>query len=732
MILSDVKSSGDRFLVPNPLTVLKRNRIPLGISAAAGVALGAIGYWNAPPHFVSEAVLVLDARRIQALPTEAVVSALPQESPVLRSEIDIIGSTTMALKVAERLQQSEANFPSETTHRDNSSDSARTARGSTVEVEPATSVPQGSPAAQQLARRLAAGLNVTNDGHSYTIHIAFRDGDPAFAAKAADAFAHTYIDYQTEVQQRETLRVSNWLGGKLESLRARLEASEKAGEEFRRSAGLVKIGSTSLPAQRVARLGDELVQAGAALAGAQARLDAARNLLSRADVPALGEFLQSDAIQALRSKQGEAERKLASIVASGASKNDQIPLLNAEIGAYKHQVALEVQSILESLQNEVAIATQKRDSVNAALDDAKARLAEANGDEVRLGQLQREADADRSVYESYLASYKQAIEQQGVVTPEARVISTAQATTRLEGPNLTNWLMFGLTLGVAAGAVGVLWREFNGGIVRSPQRLAASSGLPIVGYVPKLSRSQRTDSPSAARDARTPLGRSFGALWAVIRAGQEKEHSSAFAIASPRAGEGKTSVSVGLARHIATSGKKVVVVDANLRAPRVAKEFGVTPERYIDEILEPGLTPSTLLYKDPHSEACFIAARRHAATPEFLLSSRSFQSLIDDLKQWFDVVLIDTADLENFSDALQASGAADYSLLVVDAAMSGPELVAAATDSLTACRRRPLGILFNRFKPAQEISPEYSKRMRRGATTGPKVRVFDSHPEVSL
>jgi uncharacterized protein involved in exopolysaccharide biosynthesis len=290
VILSDTRSHEDRFFVPDPLTVLKRNKVPILLSAIMGLVPGAVGYATAPPNYVSEAVLVLDARRIQALPTEAVVSTLPQESPVLSSEIDIIGATMMATKVAERLQQRQITFPAENAGRGTSSNSSDNLRP----PEPATTLPKEiGPTVEEMAQRLVEGLSVTNDGRSYTIHIAFRDGDPSFAVQVADAFAETYIDYQVEFQQQETLRVSNWLGGKLDSLRTRLEVSEKAGQEFRRSAGLVEVDGSSLPAQRVARLSDELIQAGAALAGAQARLEAARRLwIAPMFLPSVNSFSQ--------------------------------------------------------------------------------------------------------------------------------------------------------------------------------------------------------------------------------------------------------------------------------------------------------------------------------------------------------------------------------------------------------------------------------------------------------
>jgi uncharacterized protein involved in exopolysaccharide biosynthesis len=193
------------------------------------------------------------------------------------------------------------------------------------------------------------------------------------------------------------------------------------------------------------------MDAGASLAGAQARLDTARRLQKEGDIPALAEILASPAIQTLRSGTAEAERKLSVIRASGASKSDQIPLLTNEIAAGHKQIAAAVETVIDSLQSEIAIAEEKYTRISQGLDTARKTLGDASQDQVRLDQLEREAAANREVYESYLERYKQAIEQEGMVTPEARIISSASANTWKIAPRRANWLALGLALGGGLG-----------------------------------------------------------------------------------------------------------------------------------------------------------------------------------------------------------------------------------------------------------------------------------------
>lgn len=700
----------DRLLFPNVFSLFGRHKFLVALPVVAGGAAGMIGYLNAPPRYLSEAVLVLDSRRIQALPTEAVVSPLPQDSPALRSEIDIMSSSMLAQDVVRRLEAAGVTIPLDEPA---SSSPARASDGTGGD----TSVLLNK------ANSLLSGLSVANDGHSYTIYIAFRDRDPGFSAMAADAFAKTYVDHQITTQRQDTLRVAEWLGSKLDALRMRLEASEKAAEDFRRKAGLTQVDGMTIQAQRVTSLNVAITNAEATLAGVEARLATARQLQQSNDIPALSDILGSTVIQALRADQAQVERKLAAIEASGASKSDQIPVLKNESAGLQNRIDQEVNGVIESLETEITIARQKRESVAQAFQKAQENLSKANQDAVQLGQIEREVNANRAVYESYLARYKQAIEQEGMVTPQAQLISTAAGNTRRESPRLMNWLGLGIALGACFGLAIAMLSELRSRKLRSPRRVEAITGSPVVGYIPKLSKNQKSASSKALLAARSEYGRALGNLYATLRAGQTGEEPAARAIAivSAQKGAGKTCLTLGLARFLAASGKRVVAVDANLRNPEIAKAFGVDVDAFLDEARDRQNPASRLLCADPQSHAFVIAASGGATPPEQLFSGNGFPALIEELKRQFDYVLIDTPDLEGSADALHIAMAADASLFVVRADMARPESLVTATENLAACQRRPLGLVLNRFRPlrsgffAEDEQSEAKKRTHAGA-----------------
>ncbi|RYG94707.1 MAG: polysaccharide biosynthesis protein, partial [Alphaproteobacteria bacterium] len=365
--------------------------------------VAAIGYMRAPKRYHSEAVVALDVRKLQALPSESVMSPLPQESPVLRTEIDIIGSRSMAERVYANLGLGQPAA-------DKSSKNDRFVTASNVDSY------------VKAIEEILANVRVMNDGRSYTIYISYTAKDPVFAATVANAFANAYIDYQIDLQTTATRRVSDWLGERLGSLQKKLELSEQSAAAFRQKEGLVSMGGTNLQAQQLSGLNTELTSLQARLAEARARLATATEVLQTGEGVGLTEVLSSPTIQLLRAEEARVIRSIADLDQSGARMNPQRPQLGYQLASLKSQIRQEVMEIVASLRNEIDINQKQQSEVYQNLQDVQRAMSTASMATVHAGQLEREANANRSIYETYLARYKQMIEQDGIATAEARII----------------------------------------------------------------------------------------------------------------------------------------------------------------------------------------------------------------------------------------------------------------------------------------------------------------------
>ncbi|WP_439628087.1 GumC family protein [Shinella sp.] len=675
MIWSENQAGPEESAIPRVLSVIVERRWLILFCVAVGMGAAAVGYQDQPSRYRAEAVLALDARKFQALPTESVISSLPQESPVLRTEVDIISSRSMAERVLAYLQASGVDV----------------AKGFVLTAESGTAQASPGHATRVIADRrvlidkLTSGVRVTNDGRSYTIYVAFSGTEPQFTADVANAYAETYINYQVDLQTTATRRVSDWLGTRLVSLRSDLERSEHTATSFREKSGIVKSNGTTLLSQQIAGLNAELARLRAQLAGSVARLATAIDASEGKGGLALSEVLNSPAIQQLRTEEARLKRLLAAISESGAVKNPQIPDLKSQLATIQAQIDVEVEQIVGSLRNEIEVTRRQQSGLEASLKQLQTEMSTANESIVQADQLDREASANRAIYESYLTRYKQTIEQDGIAMAEARIISRAMPSGTPSSPDLSAWLLGGLMFGLGGGAFSTLLLELRASFRRRPDPAESNLGSPVIGRIPELSPQQRSNVAGIIRDSLSPFAQAVADVQGRLRLSARSGNVLVVSVTSAGPGEGKTLVASCLARSLAATGLRTVIVDTNLTAPGIADEFSVLPLRTVDTVAASEDVPiDELIRRDGASGLDLICAGRVDVPAEHILGHKGFARLLCTLRQTYDVVIVDSTALSNGSSALLVSSLADTTVLVVPAGSDSVRTVRALRTLKTA------------------------------------------------
>jgi uncharacterized protein involved in exopolysaccharide biosynthesis/Mrp family chromosome partitioning ATPase len=677
VIISDVSSGNARQPLADLLDTIKRRKTLIIAPLLAGVAIGVIGYLMAPLSYVSESVLVLDMRRVQALPNESAITPLPQDSPVLRSELDIISSRMMARKVIDILQADNVNVP--TAFRSGTVLSAPPENAK--QVREARDVDAAARERQRIDLLLSR-LRVNNDGRSYTIFISYRASDPIYAAKVANAFVTAYLDHQIDVQQSAARRVSEWLGEKLVSLRSDLEGAERAAEDFRQKSRLAgDPGQISFQAQRVAALNTEIVAATGAVSLAEARLRTAESLKTNNEAPALTEVLASPAIQTLRNEQARVERQLDELRSNGALKSADIPVLTAERDALKQQVTAQVDEIIKSLSNEIKIARQRRTGLEDALTAAEADLAQANQAQVQAVQLDREANASRTVYESYLTRYKQLIEQDGIAVPEAQMISAAEPATAKASPNLANWLLLGLGLGGLVSLLATVSREAFDKIRPAQTASFILPGIPAATLLPLTPQLTVPMLVNRGLDPASAFGRAIKSVHDRLRFLSRGRDSLSLAIISLGDSETKALLITALAQQFAASGVAVAVIDATNQHSRLSQALGLPETAQGTASTGRKLSGATLNHD--HGSGIDII------TPGQQVEGEWLSELIGQLRTDHKIILVDLPSVADDKRSVLLSRAADTALLVAQPDRDDQQANHALIQTMAALGRKP-------------------------------------------
>jgi capsular exopolysaccharide synthesis family protein len=665
---------GEQEGIPRLVSIIRERRKAIFLCMVVSFAVTAIGYARSPTRYTSEAILALDVRKLQALPTESVVSPLPQESPVLRTELDIIGSQSMAERVLASLQ------------------TANTTNGSSrSRYNPALN--RGDVQTSKMVKELMTNVRVMNDGRSYTIYISYSASDPAYAAKVANAFGEAYIDYQIDLQTTATRRVSDWLGERLVSLRTKLEESERQAQEYREKTGLIDTGGISLLSQRLSDLNTELTQLQTKSAGANARLATALEVQESGDGIGLTEVLSSPAIQLLRAEQARVVRAIGEIDESGARMNPQLPQLQSQLASLKRQVAEEIAQVIASLRNEIEVTEKQQREVEANLDAVRRAISDTNMAVVQSAQLDREATANRSIYETYLARYKQTIEQDGIATAEARIISRAMPSARPTSPDKSLWGLAAIILGCGSGLAVALVLHMTDTSVGSMTALQQKTGLAVIGKIPRVPTAEFRNSSQMFNGGAADFYSAFADLQTYIQLEQDKARVIAFT--SSTDGEGKTFVVANLARSLAVSGVKLIVIDANLRSPALGMEFEVLPSRHLSRAISQEISFDQLIQHDKNASLDIIVAQADDSPPNLVLGNKRFAALMSELRQRYELILIDAPSVSYDLDLLRIATFSDTTVLVVRQEIANGMGIQSAVTKLHTAGKHITGMVLN-------------------------------------
>jgi capsular exopolysaccharide synthesis family protein len=700
--------------------IIGRHKLLIVGSLLLGVTVAGIVWQQTTPRYEAEAQVVLDIRSTRIVKFDAVLSNLPPQPEVLRTEMDVIASRAMAERVVSRLSDADKEklLGAETTLpplrrllRD-----ARTLvasqlnewmlvkTGATAGMggtsnEPGADSELQSDTLEELVDIVLSDLNVSNNGESYTIRIVFSAADPELAATIANGYAEAYFANQVELKTRATERASDWLSQRLAELRHDLEASEAALQSYRRVAGLMEDKGSTVTAQQLGEVSSQLVMARNGRVEAESRLTTVRSLLeSGGDIGAISDVMSSPMIQALKQKLADLKSKQAEVNSRYTDQYPGMKDIRTDLAEVQRQIDSEVSRVIKSLANQVEIARSKESALESDLARLEDKFGQGGEAEVKLLQLQREADANRAVYESYLNRFKETTEQQSLQEPDSYLISRAVPPPVPSSPRRMPLFVLGALFGACLGVALALCRELFDLRLHSILEVEHVTGLPVLALLPALSR-YRLGRPEN-HVLRKP-GSVFNEALRTTRAAVALSHSGNRAgkvllATSAIAGEGKTSFCLSLARSLACDNVKVLLIDADMRRPGVARSFGARGTVYLADFLgSDEVAFADAVQIDEKSGAHFIAARGDTTNPHGLLYSERMTSLIEQARAAYDIVIIDAPPILVVADAAIVARFADHCLFFIRWGATARDYVANALRRLDLYRVSVSGVVFS-------------------------------------
>ena len=500
--------------------------------------------------------------------------------------------------------------------------------------------------------RLTDRLTVTQPPGAEMLKLSVRANGPDIANAIAGAYAFGEKEYR-----RQTARdAAGLLRQQLDAHQGDLQKAERTVAEFRNKHGLAAAGLTvgTLNDQRVIDLRSQLVALRGEQIAKQAQLQRARAARNRGGDALADLSASAPIILTLRSQEGELERRRAELGQIYAERHPQMLSINVQIEGVRQRLALETDSAIASIRDELASITGRQQAVERDLASLQGNAALDREAEVQLQELERQAAAARNLYENMLGRYRQAEKTADIGGSAARIVSGAGMPLAPITPSPLIIGLVGFTASTALGAMLAFLLEGLDRRVQTSDQVERALGVPSLGVMPFLRRRRWRDRPAnyLAEQPFTHYAEAAQSIIMQLDAAAGDPGPDTVVVTSALPGEGKTTLVVSLAAALARTGLKVCVLDLDLRRPMIAARAGLADA-------SPGLMDyvagramlDDVVHRAARGGFDFVPVGRPVENALMLLKSAAFTRLWGQLRSRYDIVVIDSAPMLALSEA---------------------------------------------------------------------------------
>ena len=522
---------------------------------------------------------------------------------------------------------------------------------------------------QRIVGAVAARIDAAAQDNTTVLRLGFRSADPELSAMAANALAELYLEDRAGRKRAIIERTAEFLAREIQRLQESVRQAEAAIQDHRERNGLIEPGEAD-PAQ-LSQLTTELVLARNERTTAEARLrQAARLMGATAGVQtAATDLLDSPLIDDLRARKAELDRRKAEAMGRTGPGSPEVVALETEEAALNQRLREEGERLMQALRGEVQDALAREAGLQAQLTDLKSELNATGGATGELRSLQRQAEADRALLETYLTRAVELRARQTDDPTAARVVAHATAPGEPAFPRRN--LVVGAAIGAALllGTLIAVGLERMDDTFRSGQQIEEAMAVPSLGLIPALSDAEHQgDGPElyVLRKPNSRFGEAVRSLRTALllpRGTNPPPRVILFTSSVPD--EGKTSMAVSLARMHARAGRETLIVDCDLRRPRLHESCGVENQLGLSDLLKGSHTLDRVMQIEEVSGASFITAGAPVSDPTALLGSDRMKRLLEDLSRRFELIVLDSPPVLSVSDARVLAQLADATVFLI-------------------------------------------------------------------
>ncbi len=684
--------------------VLRRTPVVLALMVL-GIFLGHKALTLVPPRYTSTASILIDPKRPGSFGADSEFANLNLDSAKVASVIVIMQSADLLRRVVDTEHLADdPEFGA-------AKPSAIHTLLERLHILPLQNQMPDTPEVRNLraVAKLLHATRVTRVGFTYVVDAEVTASTAQKAQRLAQAMADSYLDDQTQSKAAAAQHDYAWLTSRLGGVREDLLHSEEAVDAIRRKFGLAEttaVPGSSVDQQTTTGVNAQLLQAEADVASRQARYEEAEHIRKAGgDLGALSEAVASRTIEDLRKQQTDIRRHLADLSTRYTPAYPELIQTQRDLRMVDSAIDAETSRIVTNLHDEYEDAVRRRQALaeELARQTAESDSGPKSEGRVQLRDAQRAVDANRSLYNAFLAKLQDVEQQLNRHDPEARVISPAAEPDTPSFPKPIIFLGGGAALGMISGVGLALLKPPKiekgfASIVEAEARLS----IPILGALPWLPRhgqNIRRGPPSIVDYLVTRSLSQFAeclrALRIALRVGSVGG-PRVIHVTSALPGEGKSSIAAALAVSAALSGIRTALIDADVRRPSISSLFRLQNCQGLTDILQDDFPSRDAIQRHRGMPLSIIAAGTVACPDPDTIASPRFAALIKDIARDHDLIILDSPPVFAVSDPLVVAKVADATLLVVEARATPKPAVDQVVKALQAANAPLVGAVLNK------------------------------------
>ncbi len=608
------------------------------------------------------------------------------------TQIDIVGSRSVTIAVAESLGFFGNNRFLESMNV--SPDDAKLSILSPQEAK-----------RELIIETMTDHLSVGYTGSTRIIQIIFKSPDPRLSAKIANAYAEAYIRNNLTKKSDSSSYALDFLRDQLREAQTRLERSEEASLAYARQTRIVDVsnaagnnrqGNSTQPQSLIAA---QLVQINNAYSEATARRVTAEQKWRRIQsVPLLSipEVFQNQGVQQLLEKRALVEADYREQLSIRQESHPAVRQAAERLSELDRQISTVASEIRRGIRSEYEVARASEQELKAQLEKLKGNTLTEQNQGIQLSILRREADTNRQQYDALLQRFNQLNAESGVQANNITIIDQAMVDPEPAWPKTWLNLLLAILGAAVLSAAYLLGQALLFDRIRTGADVTSRSGLSLLGAIPPSD-----DVLADARDPKTGIGEALNVVRAGLSLASSEGAPRSIMVTSVQPGEGKTNTCLALAMSFARMGKRVLIMDLDLRRPNVHRLFKLQNKIGAANLLSGQADAAQVVRPSGIEGIDIITAGPIPPNPTELIMGQQLMAIMAELQSTYDIVFIDAPPVLALADAVILSSKVESTIFIIESGRNSPTALRSAVNRIAANGGDIVGGILTKYDPAR-------------------------------